>query len=105
MQWACVCIQQVAHTHSSSATVHAEVDTTPDLPLGCRNVKLDGSNCPLQVMDVPTYTHGDTKGGVLRRHSREYLVTLPVFPLPQLYSAILYTATWSTSILHRQYYI
>ena len=51
-----------SHTHVSLITAHAEVDTTPDLPLGSRNVKLDGSNCPLQVMDVPTYTVTQREG-------------------------------------------
>ena len=58
----CVHTTGCSHTHVSLITAHAEVDTTPDLPLGSRNVKLDGSNCPLQVMDVPTYTVTQREG-------------------------------------------
>ena len=58
----CVHTTGCSHTHLSLITAHAEVDTTPDLPLGSRNVKLDGSNCPLQVMDVPTYTVTQREG-------------------------------------------
>ena len=46
-----VCDMMGCYTHSYYSM--AEVDTSSDLSLGSCNVKLDWSNCPLQVMDVP----------------------------------------------------
>lgn len=56
-----LCVHRTGYSHTlvvgySTLVTCREVDTTPDLSLGSCNVKLDRSNCPLQVMNVPTYT-------------------------------------------------
>ena len=85
-----VCDMMGCYTHSYYSM--AEVDTSSDLSLGSCNVKLDWSNCPLQVMDVPAQ-HDEGRGGKMG----EYVLTLPLC-FHCMCSSLQHTGTRCTSM-------